>query len=322
MAKPISIGKYRALQQTSTDNSVFTILAIDHQDSLRRALNADAPNQISTDEMVTFKQHVVTALCDTDISGVLLDPVYGIAQLVDSGLPSSVGLLAELEKADYNMNPLPMAVDIRPNWSVNKIKRMAADGVKLFYYYDPDDTDLCQQQDATIANVIASCESYDIPLYAEPIITNVTTENRQRKVIESAQRADVLGADILKLEFPIDVHQNIDRADWSSACEALTAGISSPWVLLSAGVSFELFCEQVEIACKAGACGFMVGRAIWGDACLIHDTSERQNWLKTVGRERMRQLIQIAETHAIGWTNYYQLSKTSTDWYIDYPDMP
>jgi len=322
MTKAISIGKYRSLQQTSNDSNIFTILAIDHQDSLRRALRPDAPNDITSDEMAAFKSQIVTTLWDTGISGVLLDPVYGIAQLIDSGLPASVGLLAELEKADYNMNPLPLAVDIRPDWSVNKIKRMGSNGVKLFYYYDPDNGELCQQQDETIENVIQACAQYDIPLYAEPIVTNTTADTRQRKVIESAKRADAMGADILKLEFPIDVHVTEDRAEWQAACEALTKSISVPWVLLSAGVSFDIFCEQVTIACQAGASGFMVGRAVWGDACAIHDTSERDTWLQTIGRDRMFQLNAIAQEHASAWTDYYQLDDVSIDWYVAYNNMP
>ncbi len=321
MTKPLSIGKYRALQQASNAKSVFTILAIDHQDSLRRALNPKSPSSVSDDEMVNFKRRVVSSLWNEAISGVLLDPVYGLIQLVEQGLPASVGLLAELEKADYNMNPLPLAVDIRPNWSVSKIKRMGANGVKLFYYYDPENAELCQQQDATLQQVIADCEQYDIPLYAEPIISNVTTENRQTKVIQSAKRTDEIGADILKLEFPVDVHTQTDRQVWKTVCEELTQAVDAPWVLLSAGVSFELFCEQVEIACQAGASGFMVGRAVWGDACSIKDEAQLDDWLKTIGRDRIRRLIEITDNNASPWTSHYHLNHVSTDWYVDYPDF-
>lgn len=316
----ISIGKYRALQRASNENSIFTVLAIDHQDSLRRALNPDAPTNINDSEMVAIKYQVVSALWH-DVSGILLDPVYGLAQIIAEGLPASVGLLAELEKADYNMQPLPLAVEIRRQWSIGKIKRMGADGVKLFYYYDPDNVDLCRQQDITINSVVAGCELYDIPLYAEPIVTNATPDNRQRKVIQSAQRSDELGADILKLEFPIDVHQQPNQSVWLSACEELTHVIDAPWVLLSAGVNFEVFCRQVKIACKAGASGFIVGRAVWGDACKIADLNERNQWLKSIGRERIQRLNDIANNNATPWTHIYQPPEISTSWYADYPDL-
>lgn len=320
MTKELSIGKYRALQQSSNAQSTFTILAIDHQDSLRHALNPDDPLAISDEQLINFKVQVVSSLW-AEISGVLLDPVYGAAQIIAKGLPASVGLLVELEKADYNMEPLPLAVDIRPDWSVSKIKRMGANGVKLFYYYDPDDADLCQQQDKTIRDTANHCTRYDIPLYAEPIVINTTVDNRTQKIIRAAQKAEQLGADILKLEFPLDVSQHTAHTEWQSACAELTNSIGIPWVLLSAGVDFEVFCQQVEIACHAGASGFIVGRAVWGDVCNIDDTSRQIAWLQTIGRERMQRLVQVTNQHAHSWTSYYHLSNSATNWYVDYPDI-
>jgi len=320
VTREISIGKYRALQRASNEQSVFTVLAIDHTDSLRRVLNPDAPNDITDEEMVTIKQQVVAGLWN-DISGVLLDPIYGAAQMIAYGLPASVGLLVELERADYNMNPLPMAVEIRNDWSVNKIKGMGSDGVKLFYYYDPDDDELSKQQDSTIARTVDACDQYDIPLYAEPIVLNANAENRRRKVIESAFLADQLYVDILKLEFPLDVKASPEIEDWIAPCEELSSKVIAPWVLLSAGVDFETFAKQVEVACQAGASGFIAGRAVWGDACQITDESERSDWLQITGRKRLQQLTNIANEYATPWTDIYSPTNVSTNWYSLYSEM-
>lgn len=312
----LSIGKYRALQRASTQEGHFTILAIDHLDSLRRALNPNDANAVSDQDMIDFKQQVVQSL-QQDISGVLLDPVYSAAQLLSHNLPKSVGLIVELEKADYNMQPLPLTVDIRPDWSVDKIKRMSADGVKLFYYYDPDNADLCLKQDTIIKDVVSACAKMDIPLYAEPIITDVSPTNRSRKVFQSASRASTLGADILKLEFPVDVTAETDHRIWEAECRNLS-GLGKPWVLLSAGVAFETYCEQVEVACKAGASGFMVGRAVWGDACQIADVSERLNWLQTVAVDRIKRLADITNQNATAWTSHYSPQDITPTWHITY----
>lgn len=315
MNDPISIGKYRALQRATTEKGIFTILAIDHMDALRRAINPDDPNSVSDMQMIAFKQDVVQSMQD-HISGVLLDPVYSAGQMISKSLPKSVGLLVELEKADYEMQPLPNVVDIRPNWSVEKIKRMSADGVKLFYYYDPENTELCEKQDKTIQAVVADCQTYDIPLYAEPIILNASPENRASKVYQSAQRASELGADILKLEFPVDVSVEIDVAVWEEACHLLSS-IGKPWVLLSAGVDFETFCQQVDVACKAGASGFIAGRAVWGDACKILDSHKRIEWLESVGVERMKRLIAIANQYATpSWKNHSP--QITPNWHKNY----
>lgn len=317
MSKSLSIGKYRTLQRSSIEDGIFNVLAIDHLDSLRRAINPNNPNSVTDGEMVAIKHDVVSYLAE-HISGTLLDPVYGAGQIISEHLPKDVGLLVELEKADYSMQPLPLAVDIRPNWSVEKIKRMGADGVKLFYYYDPDNTDLCKKQDATIQAVVTDCAKYDIPLYAEPIVTNITADTRQRKVIESAKHTSDLGADILKVEFPIDASVDKDLNNWKTACDALTNSVTTPWVLLSAGVDFEVFCQQVEIACKAGASGFIVGRAVWGDACRIADRQVRSQWLKTTGVERIKTLNNIANQYAISWKTIYTAETITPSWHENY----
>ena len=317
MTNMLTIGKYRALQRASTADGIFNILAIDHMDSLKRAINPENPMSVTDEQMTVMKRDVVSTLMPY-ISGTLLDPVYGAAQMISQDLPKQVGLLVELEKADYSMQPLPLVVDIRPNWSVEKIKRMSADGVKLFYYYDPDNNDLCQQQDTTIQAVVNDCAVYDIPLYAEPIVSNVNPDNRQRKVIESAKRANDLGADILKVEFPIDASANMNHADWQEACEALNDAVHRPWVLLSAGVDFEVFCQQVAIACQAGASGFIVGRAVWGDACTIQNSDERIAWLKTNGIERIQKLNNIAKQYATSWHKIYHPPQITPDWHIHY----
>lgn len=317
MVKHLSVGKYRALQQASTSSNHFAVLAIDHQDSLKRALNLHDPASVPDSALVAFKRSVVSSLWH-EVSGVLLDPVFGLIQVINAGLPSGVGLLAELEKADYNMEPLPLAVEIRPQWSVGKIKFMGAQGVKLFYYYDPDDIDLSSKQDATISQVVADCARYDIPLYAEPIITNSTAQNRQQKIIASARQAQALGVDVLKLEFPVDVTYEQDLNVWQSACEALSDNLEIPWVLLSAGVSFDVFQQQVKIACQAGASGYIVGRAVWGDAATLDDVVEQADWLVTTGRQRLQILSAIAEQYATPWLKYYSLPDTSTHWYLDY----
>ena len=67
-----------------------------------------------------------------------------------------------------------------------------------------------------------------------------------------------------------------------------------PWVLLSGGGSFDTYLRQVEVAVKAGGSGFMVGRALWGEAALA-SPDERPVLLEEVVRPRMRQLREIID---------------------------
>lgn len=99
---------------------------------------------------------------------------------------------------------------------------------------------------------------------------------------------------VLKAEFPVAVSEVTEVAVWHEACRELTAACNVPWVLLSAGVSYELFLRQATVSCEAGASGVMAGRAVWNEA-LNHDRNARRDWLATVGRERMQRLTALVE---------------------------
>lgn len=321
----VTLGKYRALARASRDG-VFGVLALDHQDALRRAMQPHAPQTITDTALTEFKLDVVEALWP-HFTAVLHDPVWGAPQAVAAQLAHN-GLLLELEKADYGLEPLPLEVEIRPHWSVAKIKRMGADGVKLFFYYHPDAEEHRTTQENVVARAVADCARHDIPLYAEPIRYPLSHEQSDseayqadttRIVVESARRIATLGADVMKLEFPVDMRHAQDEQGWTAACEQITQAIGVPWALLSAGVDFETFARQVTCACRGGASGFIVGRAIWGEACAL-PRDERLHWLQTVARDRMARLLDIAGEYAVRWTQIIQPEPTGTDWYRRYQE--
>ena len=62
-----------------------------------------------------------------------------------------------------------------------------------------------------------------------------------------------------------------------------------PWVMLSGGGSFDDYAAQLEVAIEAGCAGFMVGRALWGDA-LRAPAEQRADLLRGQVLDRMLQL--------------------------------
>jgi tagatose 1,6-diphosphate aldolase len=231
--RTLSLGKYRGLQRASTPEGYFTILAMDHHDILRRALNPSAPETVTDEQMAAFKGQVVHAFAP-ETSGVLLDPVYGAAQAVSGAYLNGAGLLVEMEKTGYKLKPLPLECELLPGWSVAKIKRMGADGVKLFFYYNPDGGALVAKHDTLLRQIVADCAVHDIPLYAEPIICaigedDVTyTQKFSQRVIDSARRVAALGADVLKLEFPLPPEVLDDELLCHDWCAQLTAELDIP----------------------------------------------------------------------------------------------
>lgn len=313
------MGTWRALQRSWSEEGVLTVLAIDHQGALRRALRPDAPESAQPADLTDFKLDVVEALAG-ECSAVLLDPVLSASQVIAHNLLGRTGLLMALETADYDLQPMPRHVRIDPDWSVGKIKRMGADGVKLFFYYDPDDAAYAKQQDATVCAAAEACARCDIPLYAEPILIGAGPERFAERTVEAARRAEACGATVLKLEFPAPTQRG-DPAVWRAACEAVTEAVSIPWVLLSGGVPFDVFAQQVDAACRGGASGFIAGRAVWGDAAGITDRSTRNGWLTTMARDRMRTLVETTHRHARPFTRILPPPEAQPEWFRAYEDL-
>jgi tagatose 1,6-diphosphate aldolase len=87
--------------------------------------------------------------------------------------------------------------------------------------------------------------------------------------------------------------------------------------LLSAGDPYELFRDQVRIACAAGASGFLVGRALWGEA-VAAPTAERAALVESTLRPRFLELASIAMEHGRDWGAGLRLPEIDTTWYQRY----
>ena len=84
-------------------------------------------------------------------------------------------------------------------------------------------------------------------------------------------------------------------------CRELDRASRRPWVLLSAGISFELFKKEVEIACKAGASGFLAGRALWQEGAGISSRVERMDFFNDVAASRLKEISEIAAGYGRPW---------------------
>jgi tagatose-1,6-bisphosphate aldolase len=128
-----------------------------------------------------------------------------------------------------------------------------------------------------------------------------------------------MGVDVLKAEFPLNVAEEPDEVSWAEACRALSEASVVPWVLLSAGVSFEQFVRQTRIACQSGASGVLAGRAVWVEAVGLSG-DERTRFLYATASERLNQLARIVTTYAKPWTDFHsdldQLAQEG--WYQGY----
>ena len=77
----LSPGKIRALQACASPQGVFSILAIDHRDSLRAILAPEAPRSVAAEALTDIKMAIVQHAAPA-ASAVLLDPVYSAGQSI------------------------------------------------------------------------------------------------------------------------------------------------------------------------------------------------------------------------------------------------
>jgi tagatose 1,6-diphosphate aldolase len=307
----LSIGKIRRLQQCSTSQGIFSILAMDHRGSLRRALNPQEPDAVPDQALVAFKQKVVAALSPA-ASAILLDPEYGVAQAISAGvLPGAVGLIMTLERTGYTGERTARVSQALPDWNADKAVQMGASGVKLLVYYHPD-APTAPQAEALVRQVAASCLEADIPFFLEiltysphPTQPRLSPSDRRRAVVDSARLLTAIpGVDVLKAEFPLDVAAVPDEAGWLPACRELTDASRVPWVLLSAGADFETYLRQVAVAARAGASGVAVGRAVWQEVTGL-PPKERETFLSTTARQRMARVTSLCQALSRPWTEFY-----------------
>ena len=194
------------------------------------------------------------------------------------------------------------------------MRRAGATGVKLLVYYHAA-ADNAAAQEALVAEVAEQSHKVDLPLFVEPLhysldanVKVVPNHVRRKLVIETAQRLIPLGVDVLKAEFPVDVKQTSDQAEWADACAELSATCGdTPWVLLSAGVDYDTFVPQVKAACENGASGILCGRAVWKEAITM-SASARGDFLRTVSAPRFERLRHIVSAFARPFTDFYPAS--------------
>jgi len=293
----IDPGKLRSLRRVTTEDGFFLICALDHLSDFQELLDPD-PKTVDYRRTCDAKVELIQLLA-AECSAFLLDARYGLAQAIASGaLPGSIGLMASIEDEDYKPSTVHRKTRFREHWSVKQMKLLGVDVCKLLWFYRPDSS-VAQHQREVVRVLVQECGEYSIPLVVEPIWFPLEGEDtksetwRDRRVagiIESAHEANSFGVDILKVEFPGYVETVEGRAKAEAACKKLDAGVNVPWMLLSAGVGYEAFKTQVEIACRAGGSGFMAGRSIWRDAAATHDPEKR----KSAAKDALRRLSELA----------------------------
>lgn len=313
MSASLTLGKIRGLQEIANDKGLFTITALDHRGSLRRALQPDDPKSVSYDRLKDYKVKLLRHLAPHS-SAILIDPIYGASAGLATGMiQGNQGFLVSLEATGYEDQDGDRLTSTTEGWGVDKIKRMGASAVKILLYYNPGSSSAAAQEDYLKA-AAEETQKHDIPLLVEPMTYHIpdgpkkgTAEFAERKpemVIETARNLCPLGIDVLKAEFPDDPDHEDDEGVMAEHCKELNEAAGVPWVLLSAGVGYDKFKLQARIACENGASGFLAGRAIWQEAPGLPE-DEQDDFLASTAVGRLKELTGIANENGRPWLDIY-----------------
>jgi tagatose 1,6-diphosphate aldolase len=281
-------GKHWGLRRMADAQGLFAMVAVDQRPPIQQLVaqaRGIAPDAVGFDDMVAVKALLTEGLAP-GASALLVDPNFGLPAATAHLRPDR-GLVITLEDHRYADGPGGRRSQLIDQWSVERIRRLGADAVKLLAWYRPDaDVAVQAHQQALVRQVGEDCRRHDITFVFELLVYPFAAQaggaaeyredgsKQARRVIDSVRCfADpAYGVDLFKLEAPLPMAEL--PAPGSSAAAGVqalfdemgAACAGTPWVMLSAGASMASFEHALVYACRAGASGFLAGRAVWLEA--------------------------------------------------------
>ena len=321
---PLSPGKFRAMGRLADPDGRFEMLAIDQRGAMRALLSATLGRAPQFADFCAVKRSIVEHL-SAQATAVLIDPDYGLPAAL-AVLPAKTGLIVTIDASDYETAAGGRRNRMVANWSIEKVKRLGADAVKLLVFYSPRaDKAVLDHQHALIRSVGDDCKRYDIAFMLEPLIYPVGEDqaafvrDRASLVVDSmAALADTaFQVDIYKLESPLPAAGLSEdpalQAKLAGLFEDMTATLRAPWVILSAAAAPKDFAAVLTAACAAGASGYLAGRSIWKAAAEAYpDVGELRRRLQQTGAPYMRELNALTERLVAASNRQLQMPPTSS----------
>jgi tagatose 1,6-diphosphate aldolase len=320
-------GKFEGLMHIANPISQFTMVATDQRGSLMRMISPEDPKSVKPEEMKRVKASLIRNLCGKNspgrASGVLIDPVYAYERsFVEAcNIRADVGVLMSVEASGYGgkgeFGPQVQifgGLDVED--AVVKIKNRGASAVKMLVYYRPD-SPTRKYQERMVKAVGRACEKYEIPLLLEPLSHSLEGEPHRKEnpeefskikpsiVVETAAELTKpeYSVDVLKAEFPLNLkHAEELGQDPSEACKELDDASQVPWVVLSAGVDYDEFKDNLKYSLENGASGFLCGRAIWKESVGMENMAK---FLLETAVKRLNELVDMVEKDATPWYKKY-----------------
>ncbi len=321
----ITAGKLWSLRRLADPAGRFKMTAVDQRPPIMNPIKDKLGVEEAPYDDVAAVKALLTRALAPESSAMLLDPVWAYPEAWPDLIPGR-GLLVTLEDHQFEDGPGGRKSSPIANWSVPQIKRMGADGVKVLAWYRPDAApDVRRHQQAFVRSIGHACKRYDIPFLFELLVYPFArsegmgadyVEHRDKRpdlVIDSVRTFSDpgFGVDIFKLESPIPAADVPDpdgpeAADCQDLFDRMGEAAGRPWVMLSAGASMSQFKRILTYAYRAGASGYLAGRAIWAKAFeRFPDMEAFEGELHREAAPYMQELNALTDDMARPWTECF-----------------
>jgi sulfofructosephosphate aldolase len=298
----MSTTPVRTLDDIAGDNGVFSIIAMDQRNTLRRMFTAVGIDASDAD-LVQAKTDVARALTPL-ASGILFDPTFGVPAVTgNDALAKTCGLLVASEPAERGTFGVEPVTGYDEKLDSRWVLEQGGDANKFFAQLRADrpapragEPDLVENCLSIVRRVVDDCAAVGIPSVIENLVYPLDGEDysarrKEDAIIEAARALNEIDCDLLKLEYPGS----------PEGCRRLAEVLDRPWAVLSAGVPFDDFAEVMRIAFdEGGASGFIAGRSVWRESLALTG-AERETFLHEVARPRLEKLIEVADAAAQPW---------------------
>lgn len=326
-----TIGKMRGLARLADADGYFRMVALDQRPPMFEAIakaRGVSKDQVHFNEVVAAKRLLVEALAP-HCSSMLFDPNYAVPAAIDI-LPPRCGLIVTLEDHRTEETSGGRRSRVITDWSVDKIRALGGDAVKVLAWYRPDAAPAVVAHQRQFVRAIGDdCRRNDIAYVLELLVYPFAgTAAHTADYVESPDKLPALvvesvrefvkpeyGVDLLKLESPISATSLPERGkDGERAAQAQFIAVGDlcrahdiPWVLLSGGAAQNKFELVLEYAYAAGASGFLAGRTIWLNAVQSNfpDLAKVRDALKSESANVLSRLSALTREKASAWSVRY-----------------
>jgi sulfofructosephosphate aldolase len=288
------------LSAISRPGGGFAMIAMDQRESLRHMFDVAGAGRPADDVLIDFKRAVATELADL-ASGFLIDRDFGGLGILDDGLvPPQCGFILAADALEQQPGG-PVEDTGLDDAALDDAGTEGVAAIKLLIIWRRD-----AKREARVElaeRFVAEARERGVLSVLEPVVRATPDEladgswDAEAAIREAARELSPLGSSLYKVQVPLTGAG--DAAAQLTASEQLARDIVGPWVVLSQGVALDRFPDAVEAACRAGASGFLAGRALGSDVVGARDVATT---LRERSRPRLERLVEIVDSHARPWT--------------------